>query len=236
MPLAGRDRRHAHRDRGRSRISIHAPREGRDSGFNLSIGGKDNFNPRAPRGARRWRPSRRPLRATYFNPRAPCGARRRLTRSPVSGSVFQSTRPMRGATSTHNLFITRTCISIHAPHAGRDGMSRCSHPAQPSISIHAPHAGRDPAAPKQKALVLLISIHAPHAGRDRGMDLKSRLEWNFNPRAPCGARPTTSAQAHSHITFQSTRPMRGATCQQQSLAYTQIFQSTRPMRGATEQE
>nr|DAO97833.1 MAG TPA: hypothetical protein [Caudoviricetes sp.] len=29
-PLAGRDRRHAHRDRGRSRISIHAPREGRD--------------------------------------------------------------------------------------------------------------------------------------------------------------------------------------------------------------
>ena len=43
-PLAGRDRRHAHRDRGRSRISIHAPLAGRDKpcgkwydGYGISI-------------------------------------------------------------------------------------------------------------------------------------------------------------------------------------------------------
>ena len=35
----------------------------------------------------------------YFNPRAPCGARPRDTLLPVAWSIFQSTRPVRGATS-----------------------------------------------------------------------------------------------------------------------------------------
>ena len=34
-------------------------------------------------------------------------------------------------------------ISIHAPHAGRDGCHR-GPDADQAISIHAPHAGRDP--------------------------------------------------------------------------------------------
>ena len=42
------------------------------------------------------------------------------------------------------------------------------------------------------------------------MDLKSRLEY-FNPRAPCGARRSNSLSAMAISTFQSTRPMRGAT-------------------------
>ena len=34
--------------------------------------------------------------------------------------VFQSTRPMRGATSSVGLMSRPILVSIHAPHAGRD--------------------------------------------------------------------------------------------------------------------
>ena len=34
-----------------------------------------------------------------------------------------------------------------------------------------------------------ISIHAPHAGRDLSRMLLLSIPINFNPRAPCGARP-----------------------------------------------
>ena len=63
-------------------ISIHAPREGRDSGVYLLRRLFPNFNPRAPRGARRQ-------------------ALPRLHRS----LAFQSTRPARGATAKVNKFL-----------------------------------------------------------------------------------------------------------------------------------
>ena len=55
-------------------ISIHAPRAGRDRRPRPPAACQNNFNPRAPCGARppassAWRELR------YFNPRAPCGAR-----------------------------------------------------------------------------------------------------------------------------------------------------------------
>ena len=125
-----------------------------------------------------------------------------------------------------------TAISIHAPHAGRDYLTRLA--AMPeAISIHAPHAGRD-------------CSHNTHAAPDR----------YFNPRAPCGARQFYDATRSFRITFQSTRPMRGATLPRESRgreirisihaphagrdrterplqARIKAFQSTRPMRGAT---
>ena len=63
-------------------ISIHAPRAGRDSTKRPDSTVTQNFNPRAPCGARRagstymhW--------CVYFNPRAPCGARQaRLPKEP----------------------------------------------------------------------------------------------------------------------------------------------------------
>ncbi len=39
-----------------------------------------------------------PNRSPYFNPRAPCGARLFAARASVCSLVFQSTRPLRGAT------------------------------------------------------------------------------------------------------------------------------------------
>ena len=56
------------------------------------------------------------------------------------------------------------------------------------ISIHAPRVGRD--RPRLFGLrkVLLISINAPRVGRDGHCHGRGRRGWNFNPRAPCGAR------------------------------------------------
>ena len=130
----------------------------------------------------------------------------------VTGAVdfmFQSTRPMRGAT---RVLVDRhppIVVSIHAPHAGRD-IGRSVMREASVVSIHAPHAGRD-------IIVLIhlcdedVSIHAPHAGRDIRRNPRICSMLRFNPRAPCGARLEKYQLALLTAEFQSTRPMRGAT-------------------------
>ena len=106
----------------------------------------------------------------------------------MSSTVFQSTRPIRGATLKTVLGDAYTPISIHAPHTGRDekfyerrGWNKYFNPRAPygarpevkadgisyfDISIHAPHTGRDHDRTGEQAKAA-ISIHAPHTGRDR---------------------------------------------------------------------
>ena len=55
----------------------------------------------------------------------------------------------------------------------------------------------------------------------------------FNPRAPCGARPTRHPLIFNLITFQPTRPLRGATTNYRDHLRPCKFQPTRPLRGAT---
>ena len=55
----------------------------------------------------------------------------------------------------------------------------------------------------------------------------------FNPRAPCGARHQPPLTASFTASFQSTRPLRGATPAKQCRLFSGRFQSTRPLRGAT---
>ena len=80
---------------------------------------------------------------------------------------------------------------------------------------------------------------------------------DFNPRAPCGARPKSHPAKCASTPFQSTRPLRGATarflqsrcakgyfnprapCGARPVQYAyqgfaKQFQSTRPLRGATD--
>ena len=78
-----------------------------------------NFNPRAPCGARRQRRRSSSLRQG-FNPRAPCGARRRRQSLLHGLSMFQSTRPVWGATVSAVLALLKWRVSIHAPRVGRD--------------------------------------------------------------------------------------------------------------------
>ena len=235
-------------------VSIHAPRAGRDSMHELSPSSVKGFNPRAPCGARPSIPffsaaslafqSTRPVRgatssvfivsAKYpsFNPRAPCGARRDL---PIAAPF-------------DNL------VSIHAPHAGRDGlqahslvassMFQSTRPMRGAtlqlrpphhhsrVSIHAPHAGRDRQSPIA-ADGRQVSIHAPHAGRDqRGME-ESVIDITFQSTRPMRGATQYLEQQKLTKEFQSTRPMRGATTLLEGFKDNQGFQSTRPMRGAT---
>ena len=145
-----------------------------------------------------------------FNPRAPCGARHSPINAEMFASEFQSTRPMRGATIS--LTLRRSAALYFNPRAPcgarrllrrRGGMGR-------QISIHAPRAGRDNQGTHIAALQQ-ISIHAPRAGRDAPHKHDHVSSCHFNPRAPCGARPLTHAAALASVSFQSTRPVRGAT-------------------------
>ena len=106
---------------------------------------------------------------------------------PPETRGFQSTLPLRGATSGHQQSLLLFAISIHAPLAGSD-LEATSRRFTFGISIHAPLAGSD---------------CNPH-----------RLSWwrlNFNPRSPCGERLLVQATPRGCMIFQSTLPLRGAT-------------------------
>ena len=78
-------------------ISIHAPRVGRDNDQRKEKESIENFNPRAP-----------------------CGARRDHRVGVVRDGRFQSTRPVWGATAYMRKYRAANYISIHAPRVGRD--------------------------------------------------------------------------------------------------------------------
>ena len=149
-----------------------------------------------------------------------------------AGAEFQSTRPVWGATNHLDLESFGIAVSIHAPRVGRDAFK--------VLSLSA----------------IVVSIHAPRVGRDMISDFLLQRDSCFNPRAPCGARPTTRLTRCATARFQSTRPVWGATWFFQKHYHHQIsfnprapcgarhgkaaelvetakFQSTRPVWGAT---
>ena len=146
-------------------ISIHAPHTGRD---------------RYDKGDNR---------TYYISIHAPHTGRDAITCSgPTSSPIFQSTRPIRGATDRHKGIVAQaTLFQSTRPIRGATSRSYCRF-FHWAISIHAPHTGRDDAAlgfgsgngqfqstrPIRGAtsswlsttVMSSISIHAPHTGRD----------------------------------------------------------------------
>ena len=57
----------------------------------------------------------------------------------------------------------------------------------------------------------MVSIHAPRTGRDVPDGSFHMVLCGFNPRAPHGARLGYAWATIKRMTFQSTRPARGAT-------------------------
>ena len=124
-------------------ISIHAPRAGCDGHARQRLTGYVDFNPRTPCGVRRGHTGQLCVLLTIsihapragcdwicapaasaqrnFNPRTPCGVRQRLALHHAPPNRFQSTHPVRGATSAMPPKHTDGNISIHAPRAGCDG-------------------------------------------------------------------------------------------------------------------
>ena len=167
-----------------------------------------DFNPRSPYGERPklWIT---PFQARYFNPRSPYGERLAKAANSTITDLFQSTLPLRGATSF-----------------------RCTFPNSVRISIHAPLTGSDTifAGPRPKCS---ISIHAPLTGSDAVHRRRSSRALDFNPRSPYGERLETEDLKNESNTFQSTLPLRGATGAALHPCQRQGFQSTLPLRGAT---
>ena len=145
-----------------------------------------------------------------FNPHSPCGERPEVTGGGLQTIVFQSTLPMRGATSRLFRMRSISLISIHTPHAGSDtavlsdltlhvrfqstlpmrGATSLlrNRGTVAAISIHTPHAGSDFIDSFVPSRGSAISIHTPHAGSDPGDELIIHRGANFNPHSPCGER------------------------------------------------
>ena len=189
-------------------VSIHAPRAGRDVGLMPSSAAILRFNPRAPCGARRIRPAICRSSAS-FNPRAPCGARHVTGVLRAIVEKFQSTRPVRGATLGFHCTPQQQGVSIHAPRAGRDVISTTDSSIPRCFNPRAPCGAR----PHPLQGCFAYSSFNPRApcGARRTAIISLSVGKGFNPRAPCGARRLRFSMQCPISTFQSTRPVRGAT-------------------------
>ena len=168
-----------------------------------------------------------------FNPRAPCGARRSVPALSTSDFLISTHAPLAGRDTTIRIFDLLILISTHAPLAGRDHALGATSWGGGAISTHAPLAGRDfgslvyfnrkysfqPTRPLRGATVTLptivaivtISTHAPLAGRD-GAGEKEGRTINISTHAPLAGRDCAATTRRGRaITFQPTRPARGAT-------------------------
>ena len=169
-----------------------------------------NFNPRAPYGARPW-PALRGSALTNFNPRAPYGARHGNTFYFAYIDRFQSTRPIRGATR-------------------RD---RRRHHQAGDFNPRAPYGARLKLAPGVKLNLGFQSTRPIRGATVRRISCGS-LRRHFNPRAPYGARLTPPYRNLSNRRISIHAPHTGRDGVWVGLVSRVIsFQSTRPIRGAT---
>ena len=147
--------------------------------------------------------------------------------------LFQSTHPLRGATMAVDGCGDCFVISIHAPLAGCDsakyafsaalelfqsthplrGATRTASPVTSGqyISIHAPLAGCDYSKKRRKSHNDNFNPRTP-CGVRQAHHLRLPHTHHFNPRTPCGVRPNYLKLYPTRTKFQSTHPLRGATC------------------------
>ena len=179
-----------------------------------------------------------------------------ISAPPVNRAIFQSTRPIRGATlyswplpppgqhfnprapygarqNGGNNRLELSTFQSTRPIRGATHKALVGHQVTADISIHAPHTGRDGFDAPDITPANDISIHAPHTGRDFQAGPIPYPASDFNPRAPYGARLVHLSSHNLPPQFQSTRPIRGATQACPANLLTAQFQSTRPIRGAT---
>ena len=195
----------------RTAISIHAPLAGSDPG-----------------------PTRRRWCGCYFNPRSPCGERLDHVVQHNHWNGFQSTLPLRGATSFGFEIAEQDVISIHAPLAGSDHVAPWVPPPFIGFQSTLPLRGatspfkwqqadrsrnfnpRSPCGERrgvmlETVLMYLFQSTLPLRGATLSFLHSKKALIYFNPRSPCGERPFAGEQAKGRTLFQSTLPLRGAT-------------------------
>ncbi len=207
-PRGARRLPHVARDR-RRRVSIHAPRVGRDRCLPPSTSWSRCFNPRAPRGARHGQHDN-PERTDAVSIHAP-----RVGRDVGHGQCCRLLprvsihAPRVGRDIAGRPELAPAVVSIHAPRVGRDwnvSYFKCAglgfnpraprgarrrnnrrRPHRPCFNPRAPRGARR-IARRNTALLQHVSIHAPRVGRDRDLAAILAAGPSFNPRAPRGAR------------------------------------------------
>ena len=127
------------------------------------------------------------VRSLAFQSTLPLRGATEMMFAPGRSLGFQSTLPLRGATEM-----------MFAP--GRSLGFQSTLPLRGATT-------HDHNIPRRNA----ISIHAPLAGSDQTPETQAQSVTNFNPRSPCGERPTPKGIPTRPHTFQSTLPLRGAT-------------------------
>ena len=198
-----------------------------DTGFSTAT---RDFNPRAPRGARR------PIKTSgiyhaNFNPRAPRGARLLQKMQVPAQKTISIHVPREG----HDVEIIKpvepTPISIHVPREGHDLAPNLPSLATLYFNPRAPRGARrnifiisfgfnlfQSTCPARGTTlficasykILNISIHVPREGHDFVIKDFIFAYKYFNPRAPRGARPFSSLRSSAIIQDFNPRAPRGA--------------------------
>ena len=170
------------------KMSTHAPLAGRDGGGKTASCGELIFQPTRPlRGATTVQVDTMDMQQD-FNPRAPCGARQQERFELYLIRDFNPRAPC-GARRDQARDATGNAISTHAPLAGRDIVRSTAAIRVKNFNPRAP-CGARPQQNEPRMSDLKISTHAPLAGRDCAFRTGQSMTVDFNPRAPCGARPT----------------------------------------------
>ena len=155
-----------------------------------------------------------------------------MCRSGFSVEIFQSTHPVRGATGVRVTVGKSLAISIHTPRAGCDAVS-VGRATRQNISIHAPRAGCD----RERICIIMaltISIHAPRAGCDPLTPQRGRRAPKISihaPRAGCDAAHNKRGGDARYFNPRTPCGVRLRFLFKGTM--TCIFQSTHPVRGAT---
>ena len=126
-----------------------------------------------------------------------------------SFSEFQSTHPLRGATSVILIISRLLQISIHAPLAGCDGST---------MSLGGDAGDFNPRTPcGVRQCIFERLLHPMYFNPRTPCGVRQTFRRyiaeipNFNPRTPCGVRPLRGSGSSQSQRFQSTHPLRGAT-------------------------
>ena len=165
-----------------------------------------NFNPRSPCGERLLHRMHRRARGAFQSTLPVWGATVRWKISPPVTVEFQSTLPVWGATRTASWYSsaerpfqsTLPVWGATRPNGRWQGMQELF---QSTLPVWGATAGR-----KGDARMDWISIHAPRVGSDQRAEEHQRPAVNFNPRSPCGERPSSSAETSSRLNFNPRSP------------------------------
>ena len=165
------------------------PVRGATGRFDSDDKGSQHFNPRSPCGERPISPKSSTAIMTHFNPRSPCGERLSFSCSSSNASSFQSTLPVRGATSFFSSLAPQLMyFNPRSPCGERRYRVVVKILRRRKFQSTLPVRGATQIA-DGVSVVEIISIHAPRAGSDR----KSKYIYT------------------AFSLFQSTLPVRGAT-------------------------